>query len=59
MRDRDQALELIEVAARELKALKGMSDAETFADEVLASLLNRPSRSPSKLGCASLKFNFR
>ena len=34
MSDRDQAIGLLRVAARDLRALKGMVDEDTFADEV-------------------------
>ncbi|MCX6377033.1 MAG: HEPN domain-containing protein [Armatimonadetes bacterium] len=38
MSDRDEAVELLQIAERELRALKGMLDAEVFSDEVFGFL---------------------
>lgn len=38
MSDRDEAVELLQIAERELRALKGMLDTEVFSDEVFGFL---------------------
>ena len=41
MSDRDHAIELLEVAARDLNALRGMGNPQTFADEVFGFIVQQ------------------
>ena len=58
MRNRELALELLEVATRELRALKGMSDPETFTDEVFGFLAQQAVEKSLKAWLCLLSIEF-
>jgi len=54
MSDRDEAVELLQIAERELRALKGMLDAEVFSDEVFGFLAQQSAEKALKAWLCTL-----